>query len=89
MMFSSQVMVAGIAHDEDWFHLLLSIKCPVLLIRAKGGEGISDEDFIKMQSLIPDCVAYEMSNTNHNVHLGNKEEFYECFDEFFKKYKLF
>ena len=85
MMFSSQAMAAGMAYDENWFHLLSSIKCPALLIRAKGGEAISDEDFIKMQSLIPNCVAHEMSHSDHNVHLGNKEEFYKYFDEFLKR----
>lgn len=84
MMFSSQAMAANIAFDEDWFHLLPSIKCPVLLIRAKGNEAISDEDFTKMQSLIPNCLGHEMSHPNHNVHLGNKEEFYKYFDEFLK-----
>ncbi|MEK4512056.1 hypothetical protein [Paenibacillus sp. FSL K6-2524] len=55
-----------------------------LLIRAKGNEAISDEDFTKMQSLIPNCLGHEMSHPDHNVHLGNKEEFYKYFDEFLK-----
>jgi len=84
MMFSSQAMAANIAYDENWFHLLPSIKCMVLLIRAKDHGAIPDEDFIKMQSLIPNCLAREMSHSDHNVHLGNKEEFYEYFDEFLK-----
>jgi len=85
MMFSSEAMAIGTAHYEDWFHLLPSIKCPVLLIRAKGNEAISDEDFIKMQSLLPNCIAHEMSHSDHNVHLGNKEEFYKNFAGFLKK----
>ncbi len=85
MMFSSQAMAAGIAHDENWFHLLPSIECLVLLIRAKGHEAIPDEDFTKMQSLIPNCIANEMSHPDHNVHLSNKEEFYKYFDEFLKR----
>lgn len=85
MMFSSQAMAANIAYDENWFHLLPEIKCLVLLIRAKGSESVSDEDFIKMQSLIPNCLAHEMSYPDHNVHLGNKEEFYVYFDEFLKR----
>lgn len=87
MMFSSQAMAANIAYEENWFHLLPSIKCMVLLIRAQSHEAISDEDFIKMQSLIPNCIAHEMSNPDHNVHLGNKEEFYKYFDEFLKRGK--
>jgi 2-succinyl-6-hydroxy-2,4-cyclohexadiene-1-carboxylate synthase len=82
MLFSSQAMAAGIAYDVDWFHVLPNLACQVLLIRAKGNEAISDEDFIKMQSMIPNCLTLEMSHPDHNVHLGNKEEFYEYFDRF-------
>ncbi len=86
MMFSSQAMAAGTAYDESWFHLLPTLKCLVLLIRSKDPKEISDEDFIKMQSLIPNCLAHEMSHTDHNVHLANKEEFYAYFDEFLKNH---
>jgi 2-succinyl-6-hydroxy-2,4-cyclohexadiene-1-carboxylate synthase len=85
MRFSSQAMAAGIAYDVDWFHLLPKIQCPVLLIRAQGGEAVSDEDFAKMQALISNCLAREMSHPDHNVHLGNKAEFYGYFDEFLKR----
>ncbi|GLI04589.1 hypothetical protein YDYSG_06190 [Paenibacillus tyrfis] len=84
MMFSSQAMAANMAYYENWFHLLPGIQCLVLLIRAKGNQAISDEDFISMQSLIPNCIAHEMSHSDHNVHLSNKEEFYEWFDVFLK-----
>lgn len=84
MMFSSQAMAANIAYEESWFHLLPGIKCPALLIRAKGNDAVSDEDFIKMQSMIPNCLAHEVSHPDHNVHLGNKEKFYMYFDEFLK-----
>jgi 2-succinyl-6-hydroxy-2,4-cyclohexadiene-1-carboxylate synthase len=46
---------------------------------------VSDEDFIKMQSLISNCIAREMSHPDHNVQLANKEEFYGYFDEFLKR----
>lgn len=85
MMFSSQAMAAGSVYDMNWFHLLPSLQCPVLLIRAQSHEAISDEDFIEMQTLIPNCLAYEMSHPDHNVHLGNKEEFYKYFDEFLNR----
>lgn len=85
MMFSAQAIAANIAYYESWFHLLPSIKCLVLLIRAEGNDAVSDKDFIKMQSLLPNCIAHEMSNPNHNVHLSNKEEFYRYFDEFLKR----
>lgn len=85
MMFCQKAIARGIANIEDWFCLLPDIKCPTLLIRAKNHEAVPDEDFIKMQALIPDCLAYEMSHPDHNVHLANKEEFYRYFDEFIKK----
>lgn len=85
MMFSSQAIAANIAYNENWFHLLPSIKCLVLLIRAKVNDAVSDGDFIKMQSLIPNCLVHEMSHPDHNVHLANKEEFYGYFDEFLKR----
>jgi len=30
-------------------------------------------------------IAYEVSHPDHNVHLGNKEEFYNYFDEFLNR----
>ncbi|WPC43037.1 alpha/beta hydrolase [Clostridium sp. JS66] len=88
MMFNSQAVAAIIAHYEDWFHLLPNINCPVLLIRSKSHEAIPDNDFIKMQSLISNCLVHEMSHPDHNVHLGNKEEFYKYFDEFLNKISI-
>lgn len=85
MMFSPEAMAIGIAHYEDWFHLLPDIKCLVLLIRSKNHEAVPDKDLIKMQSLITNCIAYDMSHPDHNVHLGNKEEFYGFFDELLKR----
>lgn len=82
MMFSSQAMAAYSTYYKSWFQLLPEIKCMVLLIRAKGNNAVSDEDFIKMQLLISNCIAREMSHPDHNVHLANKEEFYKYFDEF-------
>lgn len=82
MMFSSQAMAANTAYYESWFHLLPRINCLVMLVRAKGNDAVSDEDFHKMKSLISNCIACEVLNPDHNVHLGNKEEFYGYFDEF-------
>jgi 2-succinyl-6-hydroxy-2,4-cyclohexadiene-1-carboxylate synthase len=85
MMFSSQAMAANIAYYRNWFDLLPKLKCPVLLMRAKGNDAVSDEDFMKMKSLIPKCMPCEIDNPDHNVHLGNKKEFYKHFDEFLNK----
>lgn len=85
MMFSAQAMAANISYYENWFHLLPEIKCPVMLVRSSSHEAVPDTDFSKMQSLLPDCMAFEMSNPDHNVHLSNKQEFYGYFDEFLVK----
>jgi len=82
MMFSSQAVAANIASYQDWYELLPRITCPVMLLRAKGGEAVSDEDFARMRAAIPRCRAYELSNPDHNVHLADKDEFYGCFDDF-------
>jgi pimeloyl-ACP methyl ester carboxylesterase len=82
MMFSSQAIAANIAYYQDWYRLLPIIQCPVLLVRARGGEAVSDEDFSKMKTLIPNCLAHEIANPDHNVYLSNKDEFYRCFDQF-------
>ena len=85
MMFSSQAMAANSAFNEDWFNLLPKIKSPALLVKSKGNASVPMEEFEKMKSLIPNCLAYEMSHPDHNVHLANKEEFYGYFDEFLKR----
>lgn len=85
MMFSRQAMAANIAYYENWFHLLPKIKCSVMLVRASGKEAVSDEDFKKMQSFLHNCISYEMSNPDHNVHLSDKNEFYKYFDDFLNK----
>jgi hypothetical protein len=73
MMFSSQAIAANIAYYEDWCHLLPRIKCPVMLVKARGGDEVTDEDFLKMKTMIPNCIVYEVSNPDHNVHLGNND----------------
>lgn len=85
MMFSAQAMAANIAYYENWWHLLPEIKCPVMLLRSSSHEAVPDADFQKMQSLIANCTAYEVSHPDHNVHLGNKREFYKYFEEFLHK----
>jgi hypothetical protein len=61
MMFSSQAIAASIAYYQDWYHLLPRTRCPVMLVRAKGGDAVTDEDFSKMKALIPDCAAMAQS----------------------------
>jgi pimeloyl-ACP methyl ester carboxylesterase len=85
MMFSSQAMAANIAYEQSWFYLLPKIKCPVMLIRAKDSEAVSDEDLLKMKSLLTDCVSHDMLQSDHNVHLSNKAEFYGYFDELLER----
>ncbi|MBN1781530.1 alpha/beta hydrolase [bacterium] len=85
MMFSSQAMAANIAAYENWTHLLPEIQCPVLLIRSSSHEAVPDADFEMMQRLLKDCTAFEVSHPDHNVQLGNKDEFYKYFDTFLEK----
>lgn len=84
VMFSQQAMAANAAYDHSWFHILPKIKSPVLLVRAAGGGAVTDEAFIKMQSLLPGCIAREASSPDHNVFLSNPDEFYGYFDELLK-----
>ena len=85
MMYSDQAIAANIAHYHDWYDLLPDIRCPVLLLRSGSHEAVPDEDFSRMKALIPDCMAFEMSHPDHNVHLGNPVEFYGHFDEFLRR----
>jgi hypothetical protein len=82
MLFSPRAMAANIAYYQAWFDLLPKIRCPVLLIKSKGEESVQEADFARMKSLLPGCLAYEMSSPDHNVHVGEKDEFYRYFDEF-------
>lgn len=85
MMFSSNAMAIGIGQYVTWYQLLPQIKCPVLLIRSNRHDAVPDSEYEKMQELISDCVAREMSYPDHNVHLVNKEQFYDYMDEFLNR----
>jgi len=82
MRFSSQAIAANIAHYRGWFDLLPEIRCPTMLVRASGDGGVPGDDYAKMRTLLPDCMAFEMSSPDHNVHLSDTKEFYSYFDEF-------
>lgn len=82
MMFRSSAIASGIGQYVAWYDLLPKIKCPVLLIRSKSHEAVSDAELAKMQSLLADCTACEMSQPDHNVHLSDEEEFYRYIDAF-------
>jgi 2-succinyl-6-hydroxy-2,4-cyclohexadiene-1-carboxylate synthase len=82
MMYSSQAIAAYKAYYEDWYHILPEIHCMVLLVRSGSHASVSDEDYEKMQFMLVNCIAREVSHPDHNVHLSNKEEFYGIFSEF-------
>ncbi|MFT8351339.1 alpha/beta fold hydrolase [Clostridium saccharoperbutylacetonicum] len=82
MKFSPKAIALIHAHKNDWFNILPKIKCLTMLVRSSSHEGVSDEAFRKMQSMLSNCIAFEMSHPDHNVHLANKEEFYGYFDKF-------
>ena len=88
MLFSSQAMAANIANYAQWFDLLPKIKCPVMLARAGSHEAVKDEDWNRMQALLSDCMAVEMTDPDHNVHQANRSEFYGFFDRFLSKVGL-
>ncbi len=85
LQFSPHAIAANIAHNEDWFQLLPKITCPVLLIRSQSHQAVPDEDWRTMQTLLPNCLAHEVSHPDHNVHLSNKQEFYSYIDQFLKQ----
>ncbi len=88
MLFSPQAMTANIAYYENWYPLLPKINCPVLLVRSSSHDAVPDEDYQKMQKLIPHCMAREVSHPDHNVYQGNKEQFYQYFDEFLNSIRV-
>ncbi len=82
MMFSANSMAIGIGQYVTWYQLLPQIQCPVLLIRSGSHESVPDSEYARMQALITDCTAHEMTHPDHNVHLADKEQFYYCMDGF-------
>lgn len=82
MLFDKKAIGSLKAHDFNWFSILPSIKCPTLLMRTSSHEGIPDEDWTKMQNLLPDCTPVEMSHPDHNVQHSNTTEFYGFVDGF-------
>jgi 2-succinyl-6-hydroxy-2,4-cyclohexadiene-1-carboxylate synthase len=85
MMYSDQAIAANIAYYQDWYDLLPDISSPTLLLRSGSHEAVPDEDFAQMKALIHDCLAFEMTHPDHNVHLANPAEFYGHFDEFLRR----
>lgn len=82
MKFSPNSIALIYAHKKNWFNILPNIRCLTMLARASSHEAVSDEAFRKMQVMLSNCIAFEMSHPDHNVHLENKEEFYGYFDKF-------
>lgn len=83
MMFSSQAMAANAVYDNEWFHLLPKIKCPILLlIKHQNHDREKYRDYLKMKSLLNNCIGHEMTSSDHNIHLADTGEFYGYFDEF-------
>ncbi len=81
-MFSKQALAAYRANNYDWMDLLSLITCKTLLIKSAGEGCVTKQDFMEMEACLKDAIVYTMSNTNHNVHLAEKEEFYQVFDQF-------
>ncbi len=83
-LFSKQALAAYRANEYDWMDLLPQISCKTLLIKSAGEGSVTKQDFLDMEACLKDSIVYIMSNTNHNVHLAEKEEFYQIFDQFLR-----
>jgi 2-succinyl-6-hydroxy-2,4-cyclohexadiene-1-carboxylate synthase len=81
-LFSKQALAAYRANDYDWMDLLPQISCKTLLIKSAGEGAVTKQDFMEMEACLKDVTVYTMSNENHNVHLAEKEEFYQIFYQF-------
>ncbi len=81
-LFSKQALGAYRANEYGWLDLLPQISCKTLLIKSAGEESVTKQDLLDMEACLKDATVYIMSNTNHNVHLAEKEEFYRIFDQF-------
>lgn len=81
-LFSKEALAAYLANYYGWMDLLSQISCKTLLIKSAGEDSVSTQDFNEMKSITKNALTYTMSNTNHNVHLADKEEFYKIFDQF-------
>ncbi len=84
VMFSRRAMALNVANYRSWFELLPNIECPAMLVRSSDHEAVPDGDWERMRSSIRHCTAFEMSKPDHNVHLSDTLEFYDCFDSFLK-----
>ncbi len=82
MLFSQSAICSLKTNDTNWYHLLPEIKCPALLMRTSSHEAVPEADWNKMQAMLPNCTTAEMSDPDHNVHLANPEEFFDCIDKF-------
>jgi pimeloyl-ACP methyl ester carboxylesterase len=81
-MFSRYAIAATLHYRQSWYHLILDIQCPVLLVRATESWELSVEEADKMKSLLKNYTYAEVSNSDHMVHVDNPEEFYKIFDRF-------
>lgn len=81
-LFSKKALAAYRANVYDWMDLLPQIFCKTLLIKSAGEGAVTSQDFLDMKVCLKDAIAYTMSNTDHNVHLADKPEFYHIFDQF-------
>ena len=84
-MFSRYSMAALREYECQWSHLLPQIQCPTLLVRATESEALTKENAQRMRSLIKNISYFEVSNSDHMVHVDNPDEFYPQFEQFLKQ----
>lgn len=81
-MFSRYALAALREYECQWDHILPQIQCPTLLVRATESECLTPENAEQMRALIQDVTYFEVSKSDHMVHVDNPDEFFPQFDQF-------
>lgn len=81
-LFSRRAMAQLKRYNLPWFDLLPKIQCPTLLVRAVDSWCLSAGAAEKMRPLIQNLTYFEVSRSDHMVHIDNPAEFYPQFERF-------
>jgi 2-succinyl-6-hydroxy-2,4-cyclohexadiene-1-carboxylate synthase len=80
-LFSPFAMSAIATYHQEWFDILPTIQCPVLLVRATESWCLSPEVADRMRAMIPNCTYFEVSKSDHMVYVDNPDDFYPPFEQ--------
>ena len=86
VMFSRQAVSAIYEYQHAWSALFADIQCPVMSVRAKGSNQVSDVDWAQIQMMAsrnqtPHAIL-ELNTSDHHLYLSNSENFYRGLDQF-------